>query len=215
MQKYQIIFDFDGVILNSHNVKTEAFLEIFKEYGNIKAQQAQRYHLKNIGISRFNKFEYIINKILKDKTINPKYLNKKFQDYCFKKIKSLKINDDLKKFLRKYNKKYDMFISTATPQYDIIKILKEKKIIHLFKKIYGSPKKKYEHINLIKRKSKKRIFIGDSKEDLKACLKTKTFFLLKEHRENKKIFKNKQISKIKNYKNIKNKLEKFFSIVEI
>lgn len=141
MQKHQIIFDFDGVILDSHNVKTEAFLEIFKEYGNIKAQQAQRYHLKNIGISRFDKFEHIIKKILKDKTVNPKYLNKKFQDYCFKKIKSLKINDDLHIFLKKYNKKYDMYISTATPQNDIIKILKEKKILHLFKKIYGSPKK--------------------------------------------------------------------------
>lgn len=212
MKKYQIIFDFDGVILNSHNIKTNAFFEIFKEFGNIKAKQAQKYHLKNIGLSRFKKFKYIIKNILKDETIGSKYLNKKFQDYCFKKIKSLKINSDLKYFLKKYNKKYDMFISTATPQDDIIKILKEKKIIHLFKKIYGSPKKKYEHINLIKRKLKKRIFIGDSKEDLLACIKTKTFFILKEHRENKDIFKNKKIVKIKNYKNIKHKLDKFFTI---
>lgn len=209
MKKYQIIFDFDGVILNSHNVKTDAFFEIFKEFGNIKAKKAQKYHLKNIGISRFKKFKYIIKNILKDKTINSKYLNKKFQDYCFKKIKSLKINSDLKYFLKKYNKKYDMFISTATPQNDIIRILKEKKIIHFFKKIYSSPKKKYEHINLIKRKFKKRIFIGDSNEDLLACIKTKTFFILKEHKENKNIFKNKEIVKIKNYKNIKYKLDKF------
>ena len=47
MKKYQIIFDFDGVILNSHNVKTDAFFEIFKEFGNIKAKKAQKYHLKN------------------------------------------------------------------------------------------------------------------------------------------------------------------------
>ena len=70
-------------------------------------------------------------------------------------------------------------------------------------------KKKYEHINLIKRKFKKRIFIGDSNEDLSACIKTKTFFILKEHKENKNIFKNKEIVKIKNYKNIKYKLGKF------
>ena len=87
MKKYQIIFDFDGVILNSHNIKTNAFFEIFKEFGNIKAKQAQKYHLKNIGISRFKKFKYIKKNILKDKKKNSKYLNKKFQDYCFKKIK--------------------------------------------------------------------------------------------------------------------------------
>ena len=58
MSKIQIIFDFDGVILNSHKVKTSAFYYIFKEFGKRKALKAQKYHLKNVGISRIKKFKY-------------------------------------------------------------------------------------------------------------------------------------------------------------
>ena len=58
-KKIQIIFDFDGVILKSHNIKTEGFYFIFKKFGHIVAKKAQNYHKKNIGISRLKKFKFI------------------------------------------------------------------------------------------------------------------------------------------------------------
>ena len=57
--KMDIIFDFDGVIINSHKVKTNAFYQIFKFYGEAIALKAKRYHEKNIGKSRYFKFQYI------------------------------------------------------------------------------------------------------------------------------------------------------------
>ena len=36
-----IIFDFDGVIINSHKIKTNAFHEVFKDYGNNGYAQAK------------------------------------------------------------------------------------------------------------------------------------------------------------------------------
>ena len=53
-----IIFDFDGVILNSVNVKTEAFKELYKQYGSAVVKKVEKYHLENGGISRFEKFKY-------------------------------------------------------------------------------------------------------------------------------------------------------------
>ena len=41
-----IIFDFDGVIINSHKVKTKAFYQIFRFYGEAIALKAKRYHEK-------------------------------------------------------------------------------------------------------------------------------------------------------------------------
>ena len=55
-----IIFDFDGVIINSHKVKTEAFYEIFKLYGKNVANKAKKFHERNIGKSRFFKLHYLI-----------------------------------------------------------------------------------------------------------------------------------------------------------
>ena len=47
MQKILYVFDFDGVILNSHKVKTDAFYDIFKLYGKNVANKAKKFHERN------------------------------------------------------------------------------------------------------------------------------------------------------------------------
>ena len=64
-KKINVIFDFDGVIINSHKVKTLAFYNIFKTYGKNYGLRAQRFHLNNTGKSRYFKFEFILKNILK------------------------------------------------------------------------------------------------------------------------------------------------------
>ena len=183
MKKIQIIFDFDGVILASHKIKTQAFYEIFLPFGKKIATRVKNYHLKNIGVSRYKKFEYVLNNILyKNKKISKNYLDKKFNSYCDRKIERLKVSKNLLTFFKKYNKKFDFFLSTATPYKIIINILRKKKLKKYFKKVYGSPKSKIYHINKIKRNKIDRFFIGDSEEDYIAS-KTQTKFILKEHKE--------------------------------
>ena len=60
MKIKQIIFDFDGVILNSHIVKTNAFYYVFRKFGEPIAKAAKKHHLKNTGISRIRKFKFIL-----------------------------------------------------------------------------------------------------------------------------------------------------------
>lgn len=52
-----IILDFDGVVVESVDIKTEAFRELFQEYENV--DDIVQYHLQNNAISRFIKFKYI------------------------------------------------------------------------------------------------------------------------------------------------------------
>ena len=66
LSHYQtLIFDCDGVILNSNQIKTEAFYNVAKIYGHPAAQALKEYHILNGGISRYQKFEYLLTKILK------------------------------------------------------------------------------------------------------------------------------------------------------
>lgn len=205
-----IIFDFDGVVLASHLVKTQAFYYVFKVYGNKLALKSQKLHLDNTGVSRLRKFKYILKKIIK---VNPNKvilndLQKKFSGYIDRRIAKLKVSSDLIDFLRKYHKNLNFYISTGTPQKEIEKILNQKKIFKYFKGVYGSPRKKINHINKIKKKNNKLIFIGDSKEDYLAAKKGKIFFIAKINTESKKYFKNKNIEKINNFKNLKFKINK-------
>lgn len=206
MKNIQVIFDFDGVILNSHIIKAKAFYEIFKIFGKTKAKKAQKYHLGKAGISRYKKFTYIKKNILKNSRITNRELNKLFTRYTLNKILNLKIDKNLLKFLKSNYKKYKLYISTGSPQNEISYILKKKKLYKFFQKAYGSPSTKFEHIKKIKKYNKKTIFIGDSIDDIRAAKKTNTSFLLKTHSQNKKLFYKLNVNKISNYSNLEKKI---------
>lgn len=59
-----IIFDCDGVVLDSNRVKTHAFYLAALCYGEAAAQALVEHHTANGGISRFRKFEYFLNEIV-------------------------------------------------------------------------------------------------------------------------------------------------------
>ena len=52
-----IVFDCDGVVLNSNKLKTQAFYNAALPYGEKAAIALVSYHIKNGGISRNHKFE--------------------------------------------------------------------------------------------------------------------------------------------------------------
>ena len=61
LKKYTtIVFDCDGVILDSNVVKTEAYFRTAKNLGasDAQAQQLVDYHIKLGGISRYHKFDW-------------------------------------------------------------------------------------------------------------------------------------------------------------
>ena len=57
-QVKNIFFDFDGVILDSVDCKTQAFEKMYSKYGNDIAKKVKKYHLNNGGVSRFEKFRF-------------------------------------------------------------------------------------------------------------------------------------------------------------
>lgn len=63
-----IIFDFDGVLAESVDVKTRAFEALYAEYGDRIVEQVRDYHLQHGGISRFEKFRYY-HEVLLGKTL--------------------------------------------------------------------------------------------------------------------------------------------------
>ena len=56
--KRLLVFDFDGVLADSVEVKAEAFAEIYKPYGSEVVKKIVRHHRKNGGVSRFDKFKH-------------------------------------------------------------------------------------------------------------------------------------------------------------
>lgn len=178
-----IIFDFDGVILDSVGLKSKIFYEVFKDFGEDVAIKAVDYHENNGGISRFEKFKYInknfINSNLNDKDFNQ--ISKKFESLIQSNIYKVPFIDGSYEFIKNNYKYYKFYISTSTPHIEILEILKNKNLLDYFVDVYGAPQKKADQINEILRSSsnskKNFIFIGDSHEDYDASLKNNIKFI--------------------------------------
>mgnify|MGYP003389460148 FL=1 len=59
-----IIFDYDGTIADSVNIKTKAFAELYRSYGEEVEKNVVKYHLAHGGVSRFDKFKYFHKEFL-------------------------------------------------------------------------------------------------------------------------------------------------------
>jgi len=59
-----VIFDFDGVLVESLNIKTEAFRKLFLPEGEDIANRVVEYHIANSGVSRYDKFRYVYKEML-------------------------------------------------------------------------------------------------------------------------------------------------------
>ena len=176
-KKKYLIFDYDGVIVDSVHIKTDAFVNLYKKYDKNIQLKIANFHIKNGGISRIEKIKFFHKTYLKKKINNDELerLANQFSKFVYKKVIKAKEIKGVKKFLSFYSKKKKLFVNSATPEDELNKIIKERKEDIFFYKIYGSPKSKFENLTNILKKyniSKKNfIFFGDAKQDLEAAIK--------------------------------------------
>jgi phosphoglycolate phosphatase-like HAD superfamily hydrolase len=65
LRAYQtLVFDCDGVVLDSNAIKTRAFYQAALPYGNAAARALADYHRSNGGISRYEKMQYFLDRIV-------------------------------------------------------------------------------------------------------------------------------------------------------
>ncbi len=168
-----LIFDCDGIILNSNKIKTEAFKEVVYHYGKEAAEELVKFHVMNGGISRYEKFNYFFETIssnhnLDKNSIDVEKLIKNYGLKVQKKIEECEISIQIMQY-RKYSDGV-WFVVSGSDQNELIKIFKKKQLHNSFNGgIYGSPRSKDEIFkNIFKDKMdeiSKSIYIGDSKYD--------------------------------------------------
>ena len=170
MKNYShLFFDCDGVILNSNQIKTNAFYKLALNFGEFQAQKLVNYHLENGGISRYEKIKFFQKNILKN-TNNSLY--RELVDNYGSIVKEELLKAEISKGVFKIKQFFPnskIAVVSGSDQNELRWLFQKKKIDHLFNNgIFGSPKNKIEIIEEIFSEFKgeeKAIFIGDSKYD--------------------------------------------------
>lgn len=177
-----IIFDFDGVLVESVNVKADAFLHIFRDYPQLR-DKIYELHMEHGGISRHKKFRMIYEDML-GKPISKEEesrLADEFAEYVFKRVVDAPFVAGAFDFLNKYKDKFMIFVVSGTPDAEIKKIVRKRNMGSYFKEVLGSPASKAQLNREILDKyalmPNEMLFVGDAMDDYAGAKKTGINFI--------------------------------------
>ena len=166
-----IIFDFDGVLVESNDEKTEAFKELFSLYPEHERAMLD-YHIRWFSTSRMDKFRYYVYEMM----ARPGDENcvadmaEKFSSLVVKRVISCPEVPGASELLKEFSYRIPLYISSATPQDELQNIVRRRGFDSYFKAVYGCPPipKKEAIESVLLRESalpQEVMFIGDSISD--------------------------------------------------
>lgn len=172
-----ILWDFDGVILDSMKVRDWGFEKIFETFPEVQVKELLRYHNENGGLSRYVKIRYFFEEVLKESISDNQVLE--YAGEFSKLMKSELINpknliNDSLNFIKSNHKKFNFHIVSGSDQDELRFLCKELKIASLFQSINGSPTPKTKLVqDLLEKefyKENETCLIGDSINDYEAAI---------------------------------------------
>jgi HAD superfamily hydrolase (TIGR01549 family) len=166
-----LVFDFDGVITESMDIKTRAFAHLFRNYSEDIVKKVIKLHLDNGGMSRYEKFRIIYRDYLNSRLTQKEEerLGREFSEFCYRKILTCPYVRGAKEFLEANHEKYTLFIVSGTPHDEINNIVNIRRLRKYFKGVWGTPRTKNELLKMILKeydlKPSEVVFIGDAPTD--------------------------------------------------
>ena len=140
-----IIFDFDGVIVESGDIKTNAFADLYQSYGDQIVKEVVRYHKLNGGLSRYKKFRHFQQHLLKKPPLTQNEEDKLDETFSRLVVEAV-INSDsvpgADEFIKIEASRIPLFIASGTPETELNTIVTRRGLGPYFTGVRGSPKLK-------------------------------------------------------------------------
>lgn len=170
-----IIFDFDGVLVESVDVKTRAFAELYRSHGETVVQQVVAYHLAHGGVSRYEKFRYF-HRVFLDLELGDEeegWLASRFSALVEDAVVAAPWVRGAKQFVAAYHDRLPLYVASATPSEELLRIVRRRGVWTFFREVAGTPEKKGEIIRRVVAQhgySPQRVLmVGDALADLEGA----------------------------------------------
>lgn len=169
-----IVFDFDGVILESVDTKTRAFQRLFAGYPEHQPSIV-RLHLENAGMSRYEKFRRIYAEMLDLPLANDEMarLDRDFRVLVASEIERCPFVPGACQFLERQAGERPLFVASGTPERELRDIVRSRALDRYFAGVYGSPPPKDVLLDRIQREvrtgASSLLFVGDGRQDFEAA----------------------------------------------
>ena len=179
-----LLFDFDGVIAESVDIKTRAFAELYQEYGTDVVAQVVAYHEAHGGISRFEKFRHYEKELLGKPALTSEretLLASRFAQLVVDNVVAAAPVPGIDAVLEYYRGWTPMFVISGTPEVELQQIVSRRGLSPFFERLMGSPVDKSVHIASVLQEydyvAERVLMLGDATTDYAAARANGTLFL--------------------------------------
>lgn len=174
-------FDFDGVLVDSVNIKTQAYMKIFAEHGPESVALIRTYHLEHGGVDRFRKITHVLNQTGRYSDEERDRLAAAFQTAVVDAVIAAPELVEGRRLLDQAREQgIDCHVVSGTPQDELQLIVERRGLKAAFRSINGSPRKKTQILNeLIAGQDYERdrcLMIGDAHTDFTAAQEVGVWF---------------------------------------
>ena len=178
-----LILDFDGVLAESNDIKTEAFKTVFGTYPEHHGRMIE-YHHANMSLSRVEKFRYFIRECLgrgEDAALLKSMLAS-YSKEVVDRVASCPATPGSLEFLEEFSAIIPLYLASVTPIEDLSVVLKRRSLKKYFREVFGDPPvPKKEAVYRVRIQENCRIedllLIGDSEGDWKTVRETGIGFI--------------------------------------
>jgi HAD superfamily hydrolase (TIGR01549 family) len=170
-----IVFDFDGVILESLDVKTEAFRQLFADHPAGIADRVVKLHTENMGVSRYEKFKTIYRDFLDEPLDDAEMqrLGERFSALVFDGVVACDFVNGAPEFLERMAHDHQLYVASATPEEELQQIVEARGITRHFQEVAGTPRTKAEVVCEVLEAERLRpdevLFVGDAITDYRGA----------------------------------------------
>ena len=183
-----IIFDFDGVVVESGKIKTQAFAELYRPYGEDIVAQVVQFHIQNGGMSRYRKFRHFQQHFLSKPPLTEaeeKALDVRFSELVVEAVIAAEGVPGALELIRQQSEKIPLFVASGTPETELKVIVERRGLTPYFTEVRGAPALKKTLIARILSahalNPESVLMIGDAMADLEGAQANGTAFLGRVH----------------------------------
>ena len=166
-----VFLDFDGVIVESADIKTAAFRALYCEHGAAVVDRAIAHHRANGGISRRKKIRHchrtLLGIELADDALDR--LCRRFSALVEDAVVEAPLVPGAADFLTVHHRRLPLYVVSGTPEDELLRIVARRDLGRFFAGVHGSPREKPPIINgilaALALAPERTLFIGDARTD--------------------------------------------------
>lgn len=180
---YALVFDFDGVVLDSATLKRQAFADLYAEAPGPQYQAVCAYLSRKGGQPREVKFRHIEAHIFgrQPSEARIRELCALFKASVEQRLLQAPAIPGAVEFLARWAGKRPLYLLSATPEVELRAIVEKRELTSHFREVIGSPPDKVTGLrNLLVRcghAAYETVMIGDSYNDFRAARSNGTRFI--------------------------------------